>query len=104
MVYIPAPLESRPAPVIPRKEKINTTIVFPNPATDHLEVLCRDLLPQPFDVTLYDVSGTILKTERFFSSHFMVKLDNIPAGLYIFKMQDGKGMQVTTQKILILKR
>jgi aldose sugar dehydrogenase len=104
MVYIPSPLESQPAPVIPRKEKINTTIVFPNPATDHLEVLCRDLLPQPFDVTLYDVSGTIRKTERFYSSHFMLMLDNIPDGLYIFKMLDGKGTLVTTQKILIVRK
>ena len=48
MVYFPTHLKSSPTPAIPKKEKINTTIVFPNPATDHLEVLCRDLLQQPF--------------------------------------------------------
>ena len=103
MIYIPGPLEAQQAPPIPRKEKINTTIVFPNPATDHLEVLCRDLLVQPFNVSLYDVSGRNILTATFSSSHFIVPLENIPPGLYIFKMLDGRGAQVTTQKILILK-
>jgi aldose sugar dehydrogenase len=103
MVFLQTlPIGPAPPP-IPREEKINTTLVFPNPATDHLEVLCRDLLQQPFVVTLYDVSGRILLTQSFSSSHFMVRLTGIPPGLYIFKMLDGNGALVTTQKILVLK-
>jgi PQQ-dependent dehydrogenase (s-GDH family) len=102
MVYMQT-LPETPQPPIPRKDKIITTIVFPNPATDHLEVLCRDLLQQPFVVSLYDVSGRMMLTESFASSHFIVRLDRIPPGLYIFKMTDGGGNQVTTQKILVLK-
>ena len=103
MVYLPGTLELQQAPAIPKKEKINTTIVFPNPATDHLEVLCRDLLQQPFMVSMYDVSGRRMLTQTFSSSHFIVRLENIPQGLYIFKMLDGNGTNVTTQKILVLK-
>jgi hypothetical protein len=104
MVYVETlPIGANPPPV-PMREKIITTIVFPNPATDHLEVLCRDLLQQPFTVSLYDVSGRSLLTESFNSSHFMVRLENIPAGLYIFKMLDGSGTNVTTQKILVVRR
>ena len=103
MVYLPGTLEIQQAPAIPQKEKINTTIVFPNPATDHLEVLCRDFLQQPFEVSMYDVSGRRILTETFSSSHFIVRLANIPPGLYIFKMLDGNGANVTTQKILVLK-
>jgi len=103
MVYLPGTLEIQQAPAIEKKEKVNTTIVFPNPATDHLEVLCRDFLQQPFAVSMYDVSGRRILTETFSSSHFIVRLENIPPGLYIFKMQDGKGTNVTTQKILVLK-
>ncbi len=104
MVYIPGPLEAQQTPShSQKKEKINTTIVFPNPATDHLEVLCRDLLVQPFNVSLYDISGRNVLTETFTSSHFIVPLENIPPGLYIFKMLDGRGTLVTTQKILVLK-
>jgi len=103
MVYLPGTLEIQQAPAIAKKEKVNTTIVFPNPATDHLEVLCRDFLQQPFAVSMYDVSGRRILTETFSSSHFIVRLENIPPGLYIFKMQDGKGTNVTTQKILVLK-
>jgi PQQ-dependent dehydrogenase (s-GDH family) len=102
MIYMQTLPETAEQP-IPRKDKIITTIVFPNPASDHLEVLCRDLLQQPFVVSLYDVSGRLLLTERFSVSHFIVRLNNIPPGLYIFKMTDGNGATVTTQKILIIK-
>ncbi|HEY8735141.1 MAG TPA: PQQ-dependent sugar dehydrogenase, partial [Puia sp.] len=103
MVYIPGTLETQAAPVIPRKEKINTTIVFPNPATDHLEVLCRDLLQEPFNVTMFDVSGRRILTATYTSSHFIVHLENLTPGLYIFKMQDGNGTNIITQKILVLR-
>jgi PQQ-dependent dehydrogenase (s-GDH family) len=103
MIYLGNPLEAQKEPPIPRKENINTTIVFPNPATDHLEVLCRDLLIQPFNVTLYDVSGRNMLTETFSGSHFIVRLENIPAGLYIFRLRDGNAATVKTQKILVLK-
>ena len=102
MIYLQT-LPIVPTPPIPKEQKINTTIVFPNPATDHLEVLCRDLLQEPFHVFLYDVSGRILLSEIYNSSHFMVRLNNIPQGLYIFKMLDGNGVNVTTLKILVLK-
>ncbi len=102
MVYLQI-LSEGPTPPIPRKETINTTLVFPNPATDHLEVLCRDLLQEPFHVFLYDVSGRIMLSENYNSSHFIVQLGNIPQGLYIFKMLDGNGVNVTTLKILVLK-
>jgi aldose sugar dehydrogenase len=103
MIYLGNPLEAQKDPPIPRKENINTTVVFPNPATDHLEVICRDLLIQPFSVSLYDVSGRSMLTETFSGSHFIIRLENIPAGLYIFKLQDGNGATLTTQKILVLK-
>ena len=102
MVYLPNPLETPDKPVLKKKEKINTTVVFPNPASDHLEVICRDLLQQPFTVSMFDMSGRILLTEIFTGSHFIVQLENIPPGLYIFKMLEGNGSVVTIQKILVI--
>ena len=103
MVYLPGTLELQQAPAIVKAVKINTTIVFPNPATDHLEVLCRDLLQQPFLVSMYDVSGRKILTESFSSNHFIVPLGDITAGLYVFKMMDGNGTNICTQKILVIK-
>jgi hypothetical protein len=45
----------------------------------------------------------MIQTDIFSSSHFIVRLENIPPGLYIFKMLDGNGTNVTIQKILVLK-
>ncbi len=103
MVYIPNPLETPAKTIFSKRDEINTTLVFPNPATDHLEVLCRDLLQPPFTISLYDVSGRILLKEKFGISHFIVYLQNIPSGLFVFKMEDGNGNPITTQKILVLK-
>jgi aldose sugar dehydrogenase len=103
MVYLPNPLETPEKIMMPKKDQINTTIIFPNPATDHLEVLCRDLLQQPFTVSLFDMSGRMLLSEKFGMNHFIVQLQNIPPGLFVFKMEDGKGNNIATQKILVLK-
>jgi len=103
MVYIFNLLETQANTIVPRKDEINTTLIFPNPATDHLEVLCRDLLQQPFTVSLYDMSGRMLLREKFGASHFIVHLQSIPPGLFVFKMEDGNGNPVATQKILVLK-
>jgi len=103
MVYLPNPLETPEKIAIHGKDQINTTIIFPNPATDHLEVLCRDLLKQPFSVSLFDMSGRMVLTEKFGANHFIVQLQNIPPGLFVFRMEDGKGNNVATQKILVLK-
>ncbi len=104
MVYLPVLLETQPVSPVPGKDQILTTIVFPNPATDHLEVLCSDQVRPPFTVAMYDMSGRSLLTEMFDSNHFSVQVNHLPAGLYIFKMQDRNGTSVTTQKILIVRR
>ena len=84
MIYLQTLPDKPNAHIILKKDKINTTIVFPNPATDHLEVLCRDLLQQPFVVSLYDVSGRLVLTENFTSSHFIMSAESIFPRAYIF--------------------
>ena len=48
MVYLTVLPTGAKEPPHPKSEKINTTLVYPNPATDHIHVLCRDILQQPF--------------------------------------------------------
>ena len=69
---------------IPKKDKINTTLVFPNPATDHLEVLCSDLLQQPFTVSLYDISGRMMLDRKFHQQSFHRSVGKYSARIIYF--------------------
>jgi PQQ-dependent dehydrogenase (s-GDH family) len=87
-----------------KSEKIITTLVYPNPATDHIHVLCRDILQGPFRVQLYDLSGRMTLTQLFTENSFDVRLTNTCAGLYIFRLSDVHGNIVLTRKVLVVNK
>ncbi len=104
MVYLTVlPLGAKePPPPVP--EKVNTTLVYPNPATDHIHVLCRDILQPPFQVQLFDMSGRNIFTESFSGNSFDVPVQNIRQGLYVFRLYDVNGNLITTRKVLVVNK
>ncbi|MEO6962421.1 MAG: T9SS type A sorting domain-containing protein, partial [Puia sp.] len=88
----------------PKPEKINSTLVFPNPATDHIHVLCRDFLQAPFRAQLFDLSGRNVVTQTFSANNFDMPLHNIREGLYVFRLFDAHGNIVITKKILVVNK
>ncbi|MDP4249452.1 MAG: PQQ-dependent sugar dehydrogenase [Bacteroidota bacterium] len=104
MIYLTILPEGAKLPPAPKPEKINTTLVFPNPATDHIHVLCRDFLQAPFHVQMFDMSGRNVLTQTFFANNFDVPLQNIREGLYVFRLFDAQGTLVIIKKILVISR
>lgn len=88
----------------PVPEKVNTTLVYPNPATDHIHVLCRDILQPPFQVQLFEMSGRNIFTESFSGNSFDVPVQNIRQGLYVFRLFDAGGNLIITRKVLIVNK
>jgi glucose/arabinose dehydrogenase len=104
MVYLTVLPEGAKEPPHPKSEKINTTLVYPNPATDHVHVLCRDILQAPFLVQLYDMSGRMVLSQSFTENSFDVPLRSVRGGLYIFRLLDAKGEIVLLRKLLVLSK
>jgi hypothetical protein len=104
MVYMTILPEGSKEPLPPETEKVNRTLIYPNPAADHIHVLCRDILQSPFLVELFDMSGRMVLTQTFPGSSFDVPLQNIRNGLYIFRLFDARKNSIVTKKILVLNK
>jgi CubicO group peptidase (beta-lactamase class C family) len=86
-------------------DEINTFSIFPNPASDYIEISinkpsCPDFIgAEGSDIAIYDVLGNIVKSESIHPmtrSHRM-NVANLPAGVYFVKV----GAQV--KKILVVR-
>ncbi len=106
MVYITVlPLDStNTGPVHLKTQRINTTLVYPNPATDHIHVLCRDMLQNPFRVQLFDISGRMVLQQSFSTNSFDIPVTQVRGGLYVLRMFDATGEEVFTRKVLVMNR
>ncbi len=101
MVYLQTlPLEEN---VVPAKPVNNRTsiLVYPNPASKYLNVLCQRGIHKPLMCLIYDLSGRILLQQTTDRDNFSLDLGNMKPGLYIFKLYSGYGTNVTTEKIIV---
>ncbi len=101
MVYLQTlPLEEN---VVPAKPVNNRTsiLVYPNPASKYLNVLCQRGLRKPLTCLMYDLSGRTLLQQTTDKDNFSLDLGNMRPGLYIFKLYSGYGTNITTEKIIV---
>jgi aldose sugar dehydrogenase len=89
--------------VIPNNPVNNRTYVkvYPNPATEVLYVQSKKGMHKPLRAQLYDITGKLVKEKVTGDDHFSVGLDGISTGTYIFKLYNGYGIVMTTEKILV---
>lgn len=89
--------------VVPDRPVNNRTYVkvFPNPATEVLYVQSKKGMHKPLRAQLYDITGKLVKEKISGDDNFSVMLDGMTTGTYIFKLYNGYGIVVTTEKILV---
>ncbi len=76
-------------------------IVFPNPASDHVNVTCRDC--DLTSVNIFDLNGQVIETRTspwYDRSNHHIKLDGVSSGIYIVSGIVGK-KHCATKKLLI---
>ncbi len=77
-----------------KKDIINyqQLVVYPNPTSDFINLYFTDSELWDFTVFVYDLKGTIVKEQTFYSSyHEKLSLNNIPSGMYlVYIVRQGK--------------
>jgi len=63
--------------------------LFPNPTSDFATLTLGEYIPQQGSVTVYDISGRSVFSQRLYHGHNTLDLSHVPAGLYIWKAMDG---------------
>lgn len=79
--------------------------VYPNPATNAVNILFEAQQNEPATIQIVDVLGKLVTRQNFETNiginEFNFDTQNVPAGIYFVKLQAGKTQ--LTQKLLIVK-
>ncbi|MBC7849473.1 MAG: PQQ-dependent sugar dehydrogenase [Chitinophagaceae bacterium] len=88
---------------IPERPVNNRTYVkvYPNPASKTLYVQSKRGMHKPLRVEFWDMSGKLSMNLTTTRDNFAIGLEGLSRGVYIFKMYNGFGVLMTTEKIII---
>ncbi|TAF34480.1 MAG: T9SS C-terminal target domain-containing protein [Cytophagales bacterium] len=76
-------------------------VVYPNPASGHVNIEFNDLSKTSYNLEIINQSGQVVYTKTLDGSiqRHVIQLDNQPAGVYFLKISDG--LKSDTQKLVI---
>jgi hypothetical protein len=77
------------------EENIDTPVkvtVFPNPASDYLNISFAEPLDAEVNLVLFDSQGKLFKTQviEAASSEIQLNFQDLPSGIYLLKLTKGK--------------
>lgn len=80
----------------------NTQIkIFPNPSSEIFKVKSIKNLQKPLFYVIYDASGKRILSGKSYTDDFDVEVKRLQKGVYIFKIFNGIGMDVFTDKLIV---
>lgn len=78
--------------------------VFPNPATDHVQITFADNSARDFDLRIFDVNGKMLQYHQYQSTaNAQLNLQGWPASTYVISIQMHDVQSVLPQTFQIIK-
>jgi len=82
-------LQSSPFLITATEEIISSNIidVYPNPATDYIEIRSEELVGQEVSISITDINGRVYLMEDSLSITEIVDLKSLPQGIYILLLE-----------------
>ena len=80
---------------------LNTAVVstFPNPVEDYLLVTLGEYVPAHGEISLYNISGHSVLTQRLYYGQNNIDMQSLPSGIYLWHFTD-KGVQIREGKLV----
>lgn len=77
------------------QDPIKTVKIFPNPATDYLNVKFETPLAKTIKITLHNIIGNSLEVESEIVDEYeiRVKVKDLPTGVYLLAVKDDANTQ-----------
>ena len=75
--------------------------IYPNPASEILNIQGKKDLHKPLFAGLYDVNGKLVKHITSFKNDFSIDLKSLTPGMYFLKLYNGHDVEVQLEKVLI---
>ncbi|MFI5155856.1 MAG: PQQ-dependent sugar dehydrogenase [Chitinophagales bacterium] len=77
------------------------TLIYPNPASKFLHVICKSGMRKPYLVQLFNMSGTLMLQETHEQDNFVIDIGKCNPGVYVLKLYNGYQININTQKIIV---
>jgi aldose sugar dehydrogenase len=89
-------------PVLPGTIRKYNISIYPNPAKDWLSVNLGDALEvRPVRYQMIDLAGRTLLTGITTEKQFKINISKLGTGMYMLKLFNGNGLELTTEKIIV---
>lgn len=75
--------------------------LFPNPASDFIQINCSDKINQAFELSIYNLNGQLVQKTQVIESFSQIPID-LPAGMYFVKAQIGN--RIFSKKLVVCSR
>ena len=75
--------------------------IYPNPTDNHVGIVIESEESIFYNLGVYDINGRALKTKEINQNYTNVNVEDLPSGIYVFKISDESGNFVTSKKVII---
>ena len=70
--------------------------LFPNPAIDNIKIKSHS---QNNRIRLFDITGNLLFSKKFYSDSFSLNISSLSSGIYILRLENDLGLK--NKKLII---
>jgi predicted outer membrane repeat protein len=77
--------------------------IFPNPAKEHINIICNEKIEGPVRIRLFSAGGMLVKhliSNKVLDHNYQINLQGLSPGIYFIRLQSDKASE--TAKIIIL--
>ena len=78
----------------------NLVRVYPNPASEIINVEAKKEMRKPLRVQLFDLTGKVVKETTSYQNKFSVDISSLHSGIYTFKLYNAYDVEMQVEKIL----
>jgi len=82
------------------KHLVHNTRVFPNPASESIQIEINYYSNQPFNIYIYDLNGNAVESTIISNKHSSISVNHLPVGIYSLQITQHK-KQIDTYKFAI---
>ena len=75
----------------PQPEDLLSPVIFPNPATDFIQIRQNNAISTPYALRLYDTYGHLLySAKELHEETYSMSIQHLPAGTYLLEIRTGQ--------------
>jgi hypothetical protein len=81
----------------------DSILIYPNPASQNLNILCDQGVEKQHMVNIYDPMGRVLISQSLINGENRISTQSLSSGIHFVKVSDDLGTMIRFEKVIIIK-